>query len=766
MLKRTRSSTSLPLPRTSPRVLSTSVAGVWMQRRPAYISSDHDGTSREPMSAPCSIDPVVVLQSLADACGSGFAVPGSLLCSFSFRPHPLVPGLRPPTTPPLLQQDAVGTDPCCNTLVPPHLQVGSLGDVRTVQGICSPFLAASSLNRYQRGAHTTPWLGSAMEDVRTPSSDWHHTMTSAAPIERYLTSGETASSYTPTPGMPTSRYPGIQRPHGSFLHLSLQQHVQAGSLVISDSPLSARSLSGPNSPCGPHLLARPQPVSFTTETFEQHSSLPTDDSFQRLGTTTGELLETPPLAESSDSRIYGGKGRFIELAFDTATSSSNPLAQTWKFAPPSAENDLPPITIDFGQSYSRTEGPPVGTPRTQPPNSKRSSAFPWPQAGYHTTTPLTTSSPRQSTSFADTRLINTHRLNRITAYQASLAQNGRITSTSPASRESHTTSVPNGTDPLVKAMSPSLQSSMPNFRLQSSPEQDEDGRNCKRIKRDGSSTDLGPSCRNTGLKSTSPKPGVGQVHSLDGCWRCRQRGKKCPIQRDERGWCSECVRLGLDCPGGYGKPRPSGSGSRRTRSENSRKYKVRRVRRAVEQTATANSMTTHIGPAPSIPPILHLGMPLDATPPHSHRQFVDLDPASPFSSLDVNPLEPPSLSIHRSPVSRSTPISSSRHATMRLAAPGSAPLPSTVVAGPRTNKLFVLPASQEEESLGSGSALQSIPNPSHHSTRPAAPLLTFEMPSPSSAGPASEGGESSRGSARVNDFLDMEHWFQDLNAFD
>ncbi|KAF8301046.1 kinase-like protein [Clavulina sp. PMI_390] len=55
---------------------------------------------------------------------------------------------------------------------------------------------------------------------------------------------------------------------------------------------------------------------------------------------------------------------------------------------------------------------------------------------------------------------------------------------------------------------------------------------------------------------TSIKARVGKVSStLEGCWKCRERKMKCPLDLDERGWCAECRRLGLVCPGGYGKRR-------------------------------------------------------------------------------------------------------------------------------------------------------------------------------------------------------------------
>ncbi|KAF8318528.1 hypothetical protein DL93DRAFT_403969 [Clavulina sp. PMI_390] len=51
---------------------------------------------------------------------------------------------------------------------------------------------------------------------------------------------------------------------------------------------------------------------------------------------------------------------------------------------------------------------------------------------------------------------------------------------------------------------------------------------------------------------------VGQKHTNEGCFMCRARRKKCPLQLDERGWCVACVDLRLKCPGGYGFPKPPG----------------------------------------------------------------------------------------------------------------------------------------------------------------------------------------------------------------
>ncbi|KAF8318534.1 hypothetical protein DL93DRAFT_2153841 [Clavulina sp. PMI_390] len=50
--------------------------------------------------------------------------------------------------------------------------------------------------------------------------------------------------------------------------------------------------------------------------------------------------------------------------------------------------------------------------------------------------------------------------------------------------------------------------------------------------------------------------GVGKVHTLLGCFKCRERRKRCTLQQDEQGRCLACRKLGLECPGGYGLPKP------------------------------------------------------------------------------------------------------------------------------------------------------------------------------------------------------------------
>ncbi|KAF8322698.1 hypothetical protein DL93DRAFT_2162819 [Clavulina sp. PMI_390] len=51
---------------------------------------------------------------------------------------------------------------------------------------------------------------------------------------------------------------------------------------------------------------------------------------------------------------------------------------------------------------------------------------------------------------------------------------------------------------------------------------------------------------------------VGRSHSLHGCWTCRGRKKRCPLEQDDEGNCSACKRLDLECLQGYEHPMPKG----------------------------------------------------------------------------------------------------------------------------------------------------------------------------------------------------------------
>ncbi|KAF8300122.1 hypothetical protein DL93DRAFT_2233848 [Clavulina sp. PMI_390] len=52
--------------------------------------------------------------------------------------------------------------------------------------------------------------------------------------------------------------------------------------------------------------------------------------------------------------------------------------------------------------------------------------------------------------------------------------------------------------------------------------------------------------------STSPrKSKAGLFKSLDGCWNCREARKRCPLGLDEYGRCLRCVKLCIQCLGGY-----------------------------------------------------------------------------------------------------------------------------------------------------------------------------------------------------------------------
>ncbi|KAF8291049.1 hypothetical protein DL93DRAFT_2234399 [Clavulina sp. PMI_390] len=87
--------------------------------------------------------------------------------------------------------------------------------------------------------------------------------------------------------------------------------------------------------------------------------------------------------------------------------------------------------------------------------------------------------------------------------------------------------------------------------------------------------------------------GVGKVKTNDGCFKCRERHKKCSGKQDERGWCSNCVKLGHECPGGYGLPKP-----RATKSPSTVKRKCHRRSQRVTQ-STRRNKTTAVQTTPS-----------------------------------------------------------------------------------------------------------------------------------------------------------------------
>ncbi|KAF8318533.1 hypothetical protein DL93DRAFT_2225840 [Clavulina sp. PMI_390] len=777
---------------------ATSGARVCMPRRPSHISPDHNSPSQEHTSAERPIVPVTALQSGADTYGNGgFALPGSILHAFSSHPRPPTPLGHQPAAHPNPQNDTEQSGARRSTLGPPHPQSLPLDGLHPFQGLCAPlFRHTSPMASYPPSACMTPWLRPATRDGEPVIGHQYHTTLSLVSQQQHTTSGDRILSPAPAQGMTTLGYQNLPLIHRLYPYLSLQTHVQATPLTGSNLTISPTSPASPSPTRYATLIrhrADPSHPSLAAETLFRRSLDPTDYSIHQSSTVWDGRMEdislSPPV--STRRHPYDGIDSFLELPFDTLTSPPNVQVEDRAPALPSGRSEQQFVPNGFDQLSASTRDPAMETRshlHAQTPNSFPSSAHP--QATYLTANPPTASSPKQSTLFTDRQVFS----NNFGTHQAGLAQREGIVSKLIALGKLYNTFIPNDVDPLAKLMDPSLLSDVPSLRPRSPPEQDEDDvRKCKRIKREYgsavSNSRLGLSGESSGLNATLPKPGVGQIHSLDGCWMCRERGKKCPLQCNPQGWCLECVRLGLDCPGGYGKPRPKGSGSRQARTKNSQRSKNRRSQRAVERVVVEISMTTDSDSASAIPPSQHPTTPLDATPLSLPGPLSNVNLTPPFHSPDLNSLEPSSLSASRSPAPILTPITASRHTATGLEAPLSAPLdssmsrfalrdihpgesrsevlPLTFVESSFTSDLFVPPSTPQTANMSSESSHPSFPNPPLHLHQPTTPLFSFEPSSPSLAVLPSEEDQPNRGPApRVCDFSDLGDWFQDLSKFE
>ncbi|KAF8318532.1 hypothetical protein DL93DRAFT_404068 [Clavulina sp. PMI_390] len=127
---------------------------------------------------------------------------------------------------------------------------------------------------------------------------------------------------------------------------------------------------------------------------------------------------------------------------------------------------------------------------------------------------------------------------------------------------------------------------------------------------------------------------------------CRERRKKCSPPPDERGPCAACIRLGYDCPGGYGLPKPPGMKylSAKERDSRRRPQQGNHGARACQGSPSCTTpgdpvvlSTTRVGPLHALPnlrppsrPILQLSTPsIEVTAPSRPASTIPFQPFTP-----------------------------------------------------------------------------------------------------------------------------------------
>ncbi|KAF8318531.1 hypothetical protein DL93DRAFT_2225838 [Clavulina sp. PMI_390] len=157
-------------------------------------------------------------------------------------------------------------------------------------------------------------------------------------------------------------------------------------------------------------------------------------------------------------------------------------------------------------------------------------------------------------------------------------------------------------DPKAEELAPAvsgLDSSSSLFAWESPSNQEKFPRDRKRARirrarssRAGVEPHAGPRCESVDSFENFSFRRVGKIHTRNGCWTCRERKKKCPLRCDERGRCAECVRLGYICLAGYGKPRPPGAASRKSRRAGTQSGQIRPSICALPKPPSDNSMAS------------------------------------------------------------------------------------------------------------------------------------------------------------------------------